>query len=266
MAEWGDERHHVSTVGGLGRRQGPGPVDSDRGGPRPRHDRGGRGLRDVQGDGCRPLRPHQAPATPTAFGRGAGPARPGRRRGTSRRRRRGRGPADGLRSPPHHMDGRPRAPGLRAVGGTGDARRGRRAVTAVGGRARRRQRAVDPQRARRDRRPQDHVLRGERDRPPVRPRARRDGGAAGQHPRRAVRGDRLERGRGGRGRAGHAAARVGLPGRYHPRADARVVRGRRTAVSREDAPDGDAAGVHPGGAHVLDARRPASCQRSTEGR
>ena len=53
--------------------------------------------------------------------------------------------------------------------------------------------AVGAQRPRRDRRAEDHVVRGERARARVRARARRERGDLRQHPRRAVRGHRLQR-------------------------------------------------------------------------
>ena len=54
-------------------------------------------------------------------------------------------------------------------------------------------RAVAAQRPRRDRRAEDHVVRRERAGPRVRQRARRERGHLRQHPRRAVRGHRLQR-------------------------------------------------------------------------
>ena len=88
----------------------------------------------------------------------------------------------------------------------------------------RRHRALDPQRARRHRRPQDHVVRRERHRARPRRRARRHRGGLRQHRRPPVRGHRLQRLLRRRRRAAYAEPRVGLPGRRDPRAGHRVVR------------------------------------------
>ncbi|UUZ58823.1 aminotransferase class IV [Nocardioides sp. B-3] len=82
-----------------------------------------------------------------------------------------------------------------------------------------------PQRAQCDRRPQDHVVRRERDRPRARERARGHRGDLRQHARRPLRGHRLQRLlRRGR-RAPHPDPGERLPGRRHPGPGARVVWG-----------------------------------------
>ena len=105
--------------------------------------------------------------------------------------------------------------------------RDRRRPAAPAGERVGRRRAVDAQRAVRRGRPQDHVVCRERRRPRLRQGARGDRGGLRQHPRRAVRVHRLQHLRRRRRRDPDAAARLGLPGRHHPRGDHRVVpRGR----------------------------------------
>ena len=85
-------------------------------------------------------------------------------------------------------------------------------------------RAVDPQRARRDRGAQDDVVRRQRDRARPRRRARGERGDLRQHRRQPLRGHRHQRLLRRRRRAAHAHPRLRVPGRRHPRAGHRVVR------------------------------------------
>ena len=91
----------------------------------------------------------------------------------------------------------------------------------------RRHRAVDPQRAQRGGRRQDDVLRRERGRSRLRPRAGRQRSPARQLRRGAVRRHRLQRVPRPRRRAGHAVVGHGMPRRHHPRADPRAHGGQR---------------------------------------
>ena len=106
----------------------------------------------------------------------------------------------------------------RSVGDVGpDRHRRQQRGHAVAGLGARRGRALGTQRARRHRGAQDHLLRGERARARLRARARRERGDLREHPRRAVRGDRLQRVRRARRCDRDTTRLVGLPARGDPR-------------------------------------------------
>ena len=122
------------------------------------------------------------------------------------------------------VTGRSLTPRVRARRGPGDGDRGGRGGPAPPGRRGGGHRAVAVERAWRDRRPEDGLLRRERPRARLRPRARRHGGGVRQHPRRALRGDGFERVRRRRRRGVHAACRRGVPPRRHSRVGPRARR------------------------------------------
>ena len=129
---------------------------------------------------------------------------------------------------PDHLHRGTGAARLRTRRRAADAGRGRRRDGAVAGDDRGRDGAVAAQRARRARRPQDHVVRRERRRAGRRPAER--GASEAVFANLAgppVRGHRLQRVLRRRRRAAHAHAGERLPGRGHPRAGPGVVRRRR---------------------------------------
>ena len=89
--------------------------------------------------------------------------------------------------------------------------------------------AVGSQRAWADRRPQDHLVRGQRDRLPIRPRPSGRRGDLREHAGSIVRGHRQQHRHRRRRRTRHAICSVGMSSRGHPRAVARVDAGSRGA-------------------------------------
>ena len=178
-------------------------------------------------------------------------ARRGRRR--PRRQRARRRPAA------HHGHRRGRAARVRARRGPPTVIVASSAVkpwprVGTGGRG-----AVGAQRPRRDRGAEDHVVRRERAGARVRARTRRERGDLRQHPRRAVRGHRLERVRRPRRRGGNPTGIVGLSARRDARAGARAARHAGHRDRRATAPARRACATPT---RRSSRRPPARCSRS----
>ena len=150
---------------------------------RPRFHRRRRGLRVDQDHPGRTLRPDPPRDPARRVGNGSRPRGTGRGGGTP-----GSGGGPGRDQRParpfaHHLHRRPGTDGLRPRRRPGHARRRLLGPRADGGEHRGQHRALDPQRARRDRRPEDHVVRRERHRPRACQRAGRDRGDLREHRR-----------------------------------------------------------------------------------
>ena len=164
--------------------------------------RRGRGLRDLQGRRRAGLRADPALASPGPLaGRPGAPAADHavHRRGHHRRCWTATPIAFGrLR---YSVTGGAGPLGSDRGGSTADLHRHRRAAAGAASEREGRRRPVDPQRARRDRRAEDHLVRRERRGPGLCQEARRHRGDLRQHPRRALRGDRDPTSSSSRGRS-----------------------------------------------------------------